>query len=251
MDPRASSPGPPTGWPVSADGIAYPPEPWRLRGELYGSFWLVPRSTVEAFLPEGVAPLAVSDRALVVTGWAVYRPGSVLRYRELLCGVALRADDGFGLSITHIWVDDPASMAGGRELWGVPKQLARFAPTGSGAFGEEARDEGGQIARLTFDRTLPVPGQWPLTLQAVQELRGRLKVTRLRIDGRVDLGRAVWRFSETGPLGFLRGHMPILSVRSGSAVIGFGVDASESRASFLPDALAWLLSSRPRQSYGR
>ena len=35
--------------------------------------------------------------------------------------------DGRPVTITDIWVDSPASVAGGRELWGIPKELCDFS----------------------------------------------------------------------------------------------------------------------------
>lgn len=223
MNSGASPSPPPEGWPVSAEGIAYPPKPWRLEGVIHASAWLVPRTSLEGFLPDGIAPVGVGGKALVVTGWAEYGPGSILEYRELLCAAAVRSGKGFGLSVTHIWVDHPSSMAGGRELWGVPKQLARFTNATSLASGGEAWDETGPIASLAFEQTVSLPGTWRVPLRAVQSLRGGIAATKLRVGGRASLGRATWRFAEAGPLAFLSGHRPLLSARLSPAALSFGI----------------------------
>jgi hypothetical protein len=208
---------------VSADGIAYPPEPWQLRGVFRASLWLVPRSSVEGFLPQGVSPVTLDDKVLILTGWAVYTPGGVLEYRELLCAVAVGSWRTLGVTVTHIWVDNPASMAGGRELWGIPKRLARFTSPESDGFSEEAHDEHGPIARLAFGRTASLPGRWPLPLRTIQSLEGKLKVTRVRATGQVGFGSARWSFDEAGPLAFLHGLRPIVSMRLGSMGVSFGL----------------------------
>lgn len=56
-----------------------------------------------------------------------YGPGSVLTYHELIVVPALaRYGTKVGCWISHIYVDHPDSMAGGRGIWGLPKELAQF-----------------------------------------------------------------------------------------------------------------------------
>ena len=56
-----------------------------------------------------------------------YEEGSPLTYSELLVARPVSTDkDGRRVSITDIWVDSPASVAGGRELWAIPKGLCDF-----------------------------------------------------------------------------------------------------------------------------
>jgi hypothetical protein len=48
-------------------------------------------------------------------------------YHELIIVPAfVRLGRHIGAWISHIYVDHPDSMAGGREIWGLPKQMARF-----------------------------------------------------------------------------------------------------------------------------
>lgn len=73
-------------------------------------------------------------RTLGVLYCASYESPSVLPYHELILAPALVATGGrIGFWISHIFVDDPASQAGGRAIWGLPKALASFAwePEGS------------------------------------------------------------------------------------------------------------------------
>lgn len=59
---------------------------------------------------------------------AAYGAGSVLGYHELIVISALvRYRRRVGAWVSHIYVDDPLSVAGGREIWGLPKQLAEFS----------------------------------------------------------------------------------------------------------------------------
>lgn len=60
--------------------------------------------------------------------YARYDAGSTLQYHELIVVSALvRLRWKPGVWISHIYVDDSRSEAGGREIWGLPKQQARFA----------------------------------------------------------------------------------------------------------------------------
>ena len=52
-----------------------------------------------------------------------YEEPSPLTYSELLVA---RLVEGRRVQVPDIWVDSPASMAGGRELWAIPKGLADF-----------------------------------------------------------------------------------------------------------------------------
>ncbi len=56
-----------------------------------------------------------------------YGSGSVLEYNELIVTGAL-VSDGSKMAgwISHIYVDNVDSVAGGREIWGLPKELAEF-----------------------------------------------------------------------------------------------------------------------------
>ena len=58
---------------------------------------------------------------------ARYGPGSTLEYSELIVfsGVA-RAGDRLGGWVATIYVDSEESAAGGREIWGLPKEMAMF-----------------------------------------------------------------------------------------------------------------------------
>ena len=69
-------------------------------------------------------------RTLAMLALIDYRSGSTLTYRELILSPALvRAGGRIGAWISHIYVDSPRSLAAGREVWGLPKQLAGFTWT--------------------------------------------------------------------------------------------------------------------------
>jgi hypothetical protein len=73
-----------------------------------------------------VVPVA-PGRTLGALFCARYEAGSTLQYHELAIAPALtRIGYRAGFWISHIYVDSPASVLGGRSIWSLPKQLARF-----------------------------------------------------------------------------------------------------------------------------
>jgi hypothetical protein len=62
---------------------------------------------------------------------ASYDAHSTLSYNELIAFRALvRRRVGVGTWVSHIYVDDAASLSGGRAIWRMPKQMAAFRFTG-------------------------------------------------------------------------------------------------------------------------
>ncbi|HTL88449.1 MAG TPA: acetoacetate decarboxylase family protein, partial [Leptolyngbya sp.] len=56
-----------------------------------------------------------------------YEPSSTLAYGELIIVPGLvRYGSKIGAWISHIYVDNVRSIAGGREIWGLPKEEAQF-----------------------------------------------------------------------------------------------------------------------------
>ena len=91
---------------------------------------------------------------------ARYEGDSTLQYGELLIFPALTRIGGRpGMWISHAYVDSPASLAGGRRMWGVPKDLATFDWSADGRVTLTAED-GAHLITSTFPqprRRLPVP----------------------------------------------------------------------------------------------
>ena len=204
----------------------YPPEPWDLRGQMYVSIWSVPRAVLPS-LPEGltrvVRPVTIGGRGLIGAAWVVYEPGGVLHYRELLAAVLVRDGLRPRVSITDIWVDSQASLAGGRELWGIPKDLAELeitdavsasAGTGAGtdAVSASTGTGAGPIAgaRVTPGRRLP--GRWPTGFSVAQLLGGRVHTTPVRGRAGLQTGSAKWDVDPAGPLAYLAGRQPLLTL---------------------------------------
>jgi len=199
----------------------YPPEPWYLGGSLLVSAFLVsPRELPKFPIPDGRRPLRLGGKVVVGTAFVKYVPGGVLEYNELL--VALPSFPGPRVTIPQIWVDSPASRAGGRELWGIPKELHEFERSDSAAGAEVSMGSVASV-RAMYGRRL-LPGMRQLGLDTLQELDGRRILSRNRVIGRMHALRATWTFDPDGPLGYLAGRKPFFSAAIRDASIIFGMD---------------------------
>ena len=134
--------------------MAHPPPPWHLFGELI------------------IVPAPVRPRALGGVMLANYTSGTLV-YRELI--VFDRATPR-GMVVSHIYVDDPQSLSGGHEIWGLPKELADFtyAPT---------RFTASQNGATLLDaRIRRKPGWLPLVIPApiVSDAGATLGIARIK-----------------------------------------------------------------------
>jgi hypothetical protein len=133
----------------------------------------------------------------------------VLAYDELMSTVLVRRRRRVVPTITHIWVDSLESRDGGRALWGIPKELATFSVTGP-AFG--CSDGDGPIAAGTARPRFALPGRLPVRFRVVQNLDGAATSTGVRARARVAVGRATFTADPAGPLAFLAGRRPLMSL---------------------------------------
>jgi len=206
------------------DEVTYPPEPWELRGQMHVAVWLVPRAgTGLRPVPAGTRQVRVVGREVVGTAWVDYEPGGVLTYRELLVATLVRDGVRPRTTITAIWVDNVPSRDGGRALWAIPKDLARIEfGVAAGDFGAEAHIDARPIASASVDRGVRLPGRWPVRFRVVQDRDGQPQTTRVRATARIQIGRSSWRFAPDGPLAYLRGLRPRLTVTLADFRMTFG-----------------------------
>lgn len=204
--------------------VSYPPEPWVLRGQMHVSVWLVPRGGRASHrVPSGMRRVLVAGRAVVGTVWVDYQPGGVLSYRELLAATLVRDGVRPRATITGIWVDSVPSRDGGRALWAIPKELARFAfDVPAGDLTADAHIDGRSIASASVRRGVRLPGRWPVRFRVVQDRDGQPQTTRVRATARIHLGRSDWRIGPDGPLAYLRGLRPRMTVTLADFRMTFG-----------------------------
>lgn len=193
---------------------SYPPAPWRLGGELFVStFRVAPAVLPELAAPCGFRPLRVGGRAVVGVAFARYDGTGVLAYDELLVGVGGLWRGRPVSHIPQIWVDSERSVRGGRALWGIPKELAAFGA-------------GDGIAAMRAKLGPPLlPGLRRVPLLTAQP---GMVSTNLVL-ARVRAMRARWEFAPDGPLGWLHGRHPAVSVALTEATIVFGTRTTPTR----------------------
>lgn len=205
----------------------FPPEPWQLGGSMLATVWRHDadevRARVAPYLPAGVTPLVVGGQALVMTAFVRYEPGSVLAYDELLVAVIGRRGVRPVVTIPQIWVDSPASVAGGRALWGIPKQLASFEQSwGPVISGAATGDDGLPLASARATQGVRLPGWRRIPLPNGHRLDGRTTFAEVQALGRLHLARATWRIPDGSPLAWLNRGRPSISLALRDMAIRFG-----------------------------
>ncbi|MFF3611563.1 acetoacetate decarboxylase family protein [Streptomyces sp. NPDC002580] len=199
----------------------YPEEPWHLAGQMYLSLWLVPARELPR-VADGTRPVTVAGRGVAGAAWVVYENDSVLHYSELLRAVLVRDGHRPRVCITDIWVDSAASMTGGRELWGIPKEMADFDIDRTDGVRAGAATEKDVLTTAAFAPGRRIPGRWPLSYRVAQTLDGALKTSRVRSRSTVRTARASWTAHESGPLRELSRRPPLLSLALEDFTLRFG-----------------------------
>lgn len=202
---------------------AYPPAPWQLHGNAHFHVLAVAADRLPP-TPDGFRPLVLGRLGIVVVGWVDYRGGSILRYGELLAAVVGRWSGGLTATVTHMWVDSPESRAGGRELWGYPKELAEFdlAIDPSGTARAHAAG-GGELAHGSFRALVTSPRTIAGGGGTVQPLRGGLIAVRALFRCRPSLGRGSFTVPPDSPLAFVDGGRKLISIGMRDFDFTFGV----------------------------
>ncbi|MEC3976134.1 acetoacetate decarboxylase family protein [Amycolatopsis sp. H20-H5] len=198
---------------------AYPPEPWHLAGQAYVSLWRLPVADLPK-LPDGAEPVVLGGRAQVIAAWIDYQEPGQLSYHELLSTVAVRGKRP-SASITDIWVDSEVSLAGGRALWGIPKNLASLGFTHGRTFTATAATDD-WIATAAFTRRPGLPIATPAAFDVVQALGGQLKRSPVAAKAKPHPAIADWSINALGPLGYLAGRRPVVSVSLRDFTLRFG-----------------------------
>lgn len=108
--------------------MAYPQAPWTLQGYALQTLQPLDIDRVRHLVPSELEIISVwPGKTLGGVYLSYYGSGSVLEYSELIVIAAFVGYKGkFGGWVSHIYVDNPDSVAGGREIWGLPKEMAEF-----------------------------------------------------------------------------------------------------------------------------
>ncbi|AFZ29211.1 Acetoacetate decarboxylase [Gloeocapsa sp. PCC 7428] len=107
----------------------YPQAPWTLQGYAVATLHLIEIDRVRSLIPQELDIISVLPGKTVGGVYlSHYGSGSVLEYSELIVVAAAVTHSGkIGGWVSHIYVDNPNSVAGGREIWGLPKEFADFS----------------------------------------------------------------------------------------------------------------------------
>jgi hypothetical protein len=205
-----------------ATGTAYPPAPWSLRGEMFIALVRMPAGTVpDSIRPAGIR-LGRPDRGMMLAvAFVNYREGGVLAYRELL--VATTSATMTAGTILKIWVDSPESVAGGRALWYIPKELAEFRYETDRGFAGTVLVDGREAASYTFTPKFTVPGRWRMPNTVVQERGGVVRRTKSSLRARLQLGSGTLEVPEDSPVAFLRHGKVVRHVAMRDLSARFGI----------------------------
>ncbi|MCC5641659.1 acetoacetate decarboxylase family protein [Nostoc sp. CHAB 5824] len=108
--------------------MSYPQAPWTLQGYAIQTLHLVNIDQVRPLIPLELEIISVwPGKTLASVYLSNYGSGSVLEYSELIVAPAVvNYQSKIGGWVSHIYVNNADSVAGGREIWGLPKELAKF-----------------------------------------------------------------------------------------------------------------------------
>jgi acetoacetate decarboxylase len=201
--------------------VSYPAAPWQMVGSLWLTLFRL-REPVDDLRPAGVYGAA----------FVSYEEGSPLTYSELLVARPISTDhDGRRVTITDIWVDSPESVAGGRELWAIPKGLCDFSletehhgPLSTTEW--TARIGRTPIASARFrdiSRAAPrVPFKGGTWQPGIEDTDGQERTATLQGSSKALPARGHWEFNPDGPLGWLDGARQLASFRQAAFRMSFG-----------------------------
>ena len=128
----------------------YPEPPWQTYGRAFFAPFLVPAHALS--VPPGLSPMQAFGKATGMLAYVEYLPPSPLCYRELIwmpCLVRTTAGGRRtrGYFVAVMYVDHEGSLAGGREIWALPKTMAAFEAHAQGV--DVSAGDGTRIA-LSF-----------------------------------------------------------------------------------------------------
>jgi hypothetical protein len=196
--------------------MSYPAEPWDLHGHAYVGAFLVPHAHLPAPHSPATTPITIFGRGIVSAAFFVYEQPSPLTYDEIMSTVLVREGWRLRVSITHIWVNSADSRDGGRELWAIPKDLADFQVLPHHTYVAEG------IGALTLRTVRRLPWRLPLAFQIAQDRAGTLQVSPVAGRARLGIAGARWSFASDGPIGFLAGRRPLLTLAVRPFALMFG-----------------------------
>ncbi len=201
--------------------MSYPQPPWTLKGYAFVTLQLLDIARVRPLIPEKLNIISVFPGKTVGGVYlSKYSSGSVLEYSELIIIAGFLSYEGkFGGWVSHIYVDNPDSVEGGREVWGLPKQLAQFTWTENSVTVSQANN---LLCRLDYNRqSLGIPLK--LSASTFSRQGSNLLIFPAMVEASFGLVSSKLEIPSTSPFASLNISQPILTV--GSDRLNLVVDA--------------------------
>ena len=200
--------------------MLYPPAPWKLQGYAIATLQLVDVALVRPLVPSELEIVSLlPGKTLGGIYICSYGLGSVMEYNELIVVSAIANYTGkWGAWISHIYVDNPHSVAGGREIWGLPKELAQFSWEGSHSV--KAAPLGYRVTVCQGNRQLCSLGYsqqslalpLPLSGNVFSAHRSNLLLFKGEFQSRIGLIKGELQVIEESPFANLNLGQPLLTV---------------------------------------
>ncbi|MFQ5796365.1 MAG: acetoacetate decarboxylase family protein [Candidatus Bipolaricaulia bacterium] len=181
--------------------MTIPSPPWRLFGRAHLIITLNRTGRIAPVIPDPLQLRSFQGWTPGVMGIVSYEESPVGAYDEFFLAPArVRYAGRSGLFVSHIWVDSEPSQAGGRRIWGLAKERARFDRHAHGITVRRGNLEVMTLGFPEFGPTIPIRGSVRfLSLQGEDVLSWRVTVR-----GRLRIGRCRWRIPGDSPIAGLR-----------------------------------------------
>ncbi|WP_009631359.1 acetoacetate decarboxylase family protein [Synechocystis sp. PCC 7509] len=192
--------------------MSYPQPPWTLKGDAFISLQLLDIARVRPFIPTKLNIISVlPGKTIGGVYLSKYNTGSVLEYSELIIIAGFLSYKGkLGGWVSHIYVDNPDSVAGGREIWGLPKELADFTWIDNSVTVSQANQV---LCKLDYKRQsfgLPLK----LSASAFSCKSSNLLIFPAFVESKLGLVSSKLDIPTTSPFASLNIGQPILTVHS-------------------------------------
>jgi hypothetical protein len=142
---------------LNPETATYPAAPWVLQGKAIQSLQPLDIDQARSWIPSELEVVPIlPGKTLGGIYLSTYEAGSVMEYHELIVMSGLvRYVNQLGIWVSHIYVDNPDSVAGGQQIWGLPKQMAEFQWREGSQSQVEVSQDGQRLCRLTYGWQVP------------------------------------------------------------------------------------------------
>lgn len=214
--------------------MSYPPAPWTLKGNAIQTLHLSSIQRSRIFVPSQLEIVSVvPGHTLSGVYLSTYKSGSTLEYNELIAIAALvRYGHHIGSWISHIYVDNEDSVAGGREIWGLPKEIAQFTWNNNSVI---VSQDDRELCHLRYQKDWFSFSSWwqqPFSWDVFGGLESQLLLFNTKLKGQIGLLQGSLTVPTASPFAKLNLEQPWLTLQclsldaaiSKPKVVGDGID---------------------------